>query len=87
MSNEAKWFPEGALADLPDIEAARDRYPIIGWNVEPGDVVYMLTLRAAGGVPVEHPWITRSSPFYGDDSLRGTKLFPISMRKLLVTRD
>ncbi|KXU37039.1 hypothetical protein AXE65_03980 [Ventosimonas gracilis] len=49
--NQAKWFPEGALADLPDIEAARENYPILGWEIEPGDVIcfHMLTLHAAAG--------------------------------------
>jgi len=48
---EAKWFPEGSLGDLPDIEADRSRYPILGWAVEPGDAVafHMLTLHAAAG--------------------------------------
>lgn len=52
MDHQAKWFPEGTLADLPDIEVDRNRFPIIGWDVEPGDVVCfnMLTLHAAGGV-------------------------------------
>jgi len=51
MSNEAKWFPEGSLADLPDIEAQRSNYRVIGWALEPGDVVafQMLTLHAAAG--------------------------------------
>jgi ectoine hydroxylase-related dioxygenase (phytanoyl-CoA dioxygenase family) len=48
---EAKWFPEGALGDLPDIEADRSRHPILGWALEPGDAVafHMLTLHAAAG--------------------------------------
>jgi ectoine hydroxylase-related dioxygenase (phytanoyl-CoA dioxygenase family) len=48
---EAKWFPEGALGELPDIEADRSRYPILGWALEPGDAVafHMLTLHAAAG--------------------------------------
>jgi ectoine hydroxylase-related dioxygenase (phytanoyl-CoA dioxygenase family) len=52
MSNEAKWFPEGTLADLPDIDAQRSIYRVVGWALEPGDVVafQMLTLHAAGGV-------------------------------------
>ena len=51
MASEAKWFPEGTLADLPDIEADRDAFPILGWALEPGDAVFfhMLTLHAAGG--------------------------------------
>ena len=49
--NQAKWFPEGTLGELPDIDSKRDRFPIIGWDVEPGDIVcfHMLTLHAARG--------------------------------------
>ena len=52
MSAEAKWFPQGTLAELPDIDSHRDEYRILGWDVEPGDVVafQMLTLHAARGV-------------------------------------
>jgi ectoine hydroxylase-related dioxygenase (phytanoyl-CoA dioxygenase family) len=52
MDNEAKWFPEGSLADLPDIEADRAVHPIVGWALEPGDMVCfnMLTLHASSGV-------------------------------------
>jgi ectoine hydroxylase-related dioxygenase (phytanoyl-CoA dioxygenase family) len=49
---QARWFPEGSLADLPDIEADRGAFRILGWQLEPGDAVcfHMLTLHAAGGV-------------------------------------
>jgi ectoine hydroxylase-related dioxygenase (phytanoyl-CoA dioxygenase family) len=52
MDAEARWFPEGSLTELPDIDADPDAYPIVGWELEPGDAVYfhMLTLHAAGGV-------------------------------------
>ncbi len=51
MDNEAKWFPEGSLEELPDIEGDRGGFEILAWELEPGDVVYfhMLTLHAAGG--------------------------------------
>ena len=51
MDHQAKWFPEGSLADMPDIEADRAAHPILGWAVEPGDVVcfHMLALHGAGG--------------------------------------
>lgn len=47
----ARWFPEGALAEVPDIEADRAAFPILGWALEPGDCVAfsMLVLHAAGG--------------------------------------
>jgi ectoine hydroxylase-related dioxygenase (phytanoyl-CoA dioxygenase family) len=52
LDAQAKWFPEGSLADLPDIEANRERYRILGWALEPGDAVcfHMLTLHASAGV-------------------------------------
>lgn len=52
LSDEARWFPEGSLAELPDIEGRRSEFPVIGWAVEPGDVIafHMLALHASGGV-------------------------------------
>ena len=52
MDAQARWFPEGSLADLPDIDAQRAAYRILGWALEPGDAVcfHMLTLHAAAGV-------------------------------------
>ena len=69
MDDQAKWFPEGTLADLPDIEAARERYPIIGWEVEPGDVVcfHMLTLHASAGTGSGGRRRVFSVRFLGDD--------------------
>ncbi|MCB5364156.1 phytanoyl-CoA dioxygenase family protein [Pusillimonas sp. CC-YST705] len=67
--NQAKWFPEGTLADLPDIEAAREKYRILGWEIEPGDVVcfHMLTLHGAGGVAEDRRRRVFSVRFLGDD--------------------
>ena len=69
MDNQAKWFPEGSLADLPDIEAARENYPIIGWEVNPGDIVcfHMLTLHSAGGVETHRRRRVFSVRFLGED--------------------
>jgi ectoine hydroxylase-related dioxygenase (phytanoyl-CoA dioxygenase family) len=52
LDAQAKWFAEGTLADLPDIEADRGRYRILGWALAPGDAVcfHMLTLHATAGV-------------------------------------
>ncbi len=69
MDQRARWFPEGSLADLPDIEAARPQHPILGWEVEPGDVVcfHMLALHAAGGVDGDRRRRVFSVRFIGDD--------------------
>ena len=70
MDNQAKWFPEGSLQDMPDIEADRAAHPILGWNITPGDVVcfHMLTLHGAGGF--EGPGRRRvfSVRFMGEDT-------------------
>ena len=52
LEGEAKWFREGTLSELPDIEADRSAFRILGWELEPGDAVFfsMLTLHAASGV-------------------------------------
>jgi ectoine hydroxylase-related dioxygenase (phytanoyl-CoA dioxygenase family) len=69
MDQQAKWFPEGSLADLPDVEAQRAELPILGWAVEPGDVVcfHMLALHAAGPVDADRRRRVFSVRFLGDD--------------------
>ena len=69
MDNQARWFPEGSLQELPDIEADRDAHEIVGWQLEPGDGVFfhMLTLHAAGGVGGDRRRRAFSVRFIGDD--------------------
>jgi ectoine hydroxylase-related dioxygenase (phytanoyl-CoA dioxygenase family) len=69
MDAQAKWFPEGSLAELPNIEGARDAYPILGWEIEPGDAVcfHMLMLHAARGVTGSNRRRVFSVRFLGDD--------------------
>lgn len=70
MDAQARWFPEGALADRPDIEANRAAYRILGWPLEPGDAVcfHMLTLHASGGVSGGQRRRVFSVRFLGDDA-------------------
>lgn len=46
-------FEEGALEEVPDIDADRAAWPIVGWPMQPGDAVAfnMLTLHGAAGSP------------------------------------
>jgi ectoine hydroxylase-related dioxygenase (phytanoyl-CoA dioxygenase family) len=69
LNNEAKWFPAGTLTELPDIEARRADFPIIGWAVEPGDVVAfnMLTLHGSAGVEPGRRRRVFSLRMIGDD--------------------
>ena len=70
LDEEAKWFPEGSLEELPDIDADPGRFRILGWALEPGDAVFfhMLTLHAAGGVPGTRRRRAFSVRFLGDDA-------------------
>jgi ectoine hydroxylase-related dioxygenase (phytanoyl-CoA dioxygenase family) len=69
LDDQARWFPEGALADLPDIEADRAAWPILGWALTPGDAVafHMLTLHGAGGAAPGQTRRVFSARFLGDD--------------------
>jgi ectoine hydroxylase-related dioxygenase (phytanoyl-CoA dioxygenase family) len=67
MDLQARWFPEGSLRDLPDIESARSDYPIVGWELEPGDMIcfHMLALHASAGTTNRRRVF--SVRFLGDD--------------------
>ena len=53
LTSEARWFPEGSLAELPDIDAARDSYDIRRYRLAPGDAIFFdfLTVHGAPGFP------------------------------------
>ena len=53
LSGEARWFPEGTLAELPDIEADRSAFDIRQFGLAPGDAVFFdfLTVHGAPGFP------------------------------------
>jgi ectoine hydroxylase-related dioxygenase (phytanoyl-CoA dioxygenase family) len=80
MDRRAKWFPEGSLAELPDIDTARDRYNILGWELEPGDVVcfHMLALHAAAGVDGDRRRRVFSVRFLGDDMTHAPRDWTVS---------
>jgi len=51
FDDRALVFDEGTFEEVPDVEAHRDAYEILGWELDPGDAVAfnMLTLHAAAG--------------------------------------
>jgi ectoine hydroxylase-related dioxygenase (phytanoyl-CoA dioxygenase family) len=53
LAGEAKWFREGSLAELPDIEADRGAFDIRRYDLEPGDAIFFdfLTVHGAPGFP------------------------------------
>jgi ectoine hydroxylase-related dioxygenase (phytanoyl-CoA dioxygenase family) len=75
MTEEAKWFPEGTMSEIPDIEADRDAFDILAWGLEPGDVVFfhMLTIHHAYGVPGTRRRRAFSLRFLGDDMVHAPR--------------
>ncbi len=53
MLGEAKWFPEGSLAEIPDIQADRAAFDIRRYDLHPGDAVFFdfLSVHGAPGFP------------------------------------
>ena len=51
VEKEARWFPEGTLEEVPDIDQDRDSFQIRSWELEPGDAICFsfLSLHAAPG--------------------------------------
>jgi ectoine hydroxylase-related dioxygenase (phytanoyl-CoA dioxygenase family) len=64
---QAKWFPEGSLQELPRIDRSQK---ILSWALEPGDCVafHMLTLHAASGVGPTQQRRVFSARYIGDDA-------------------
>jgi ectoine hydroxylase-related dioxygenase (phytanoyl-CoA dioxygenase family) len=69
MDQQARWFPEGSLADLPDINKHREQHRILAWELEPGDLVcfHMLALHASAGVDADRRRRVFSVRMLGDD--------------------
>jgi ectoine hydroxylase-related dioxygenase (phytanoyl-CoA dioxygenase family) len=70
LAREARWFPDGTLAEIPDIDAGREAFPILGWALEPGDCVafHMLTLHGSPGVRGPSRRRVFSARFLGEDA-------------------
>jgi len=69
LDDRAAWFPEGTLAETPDFDDDPERWPVIGWALEPGDAVFfnMLTVHGAGGVDGPDRRRALSVRMLGDD--------------------
>ncbi|MCB0968484.1 MAG: phytanoyl-CoA dioxygenase family protein [Ilumatobacter sp.] len=79
LDDQAAWFPEGSLAEMPDFAAdnANDpgRWRVLGWELEPGDAVFfnMLTVHGAGGVSRTNRRRVLSVRFLGDDMVHAPR--------------
>jgi len=75
LDGQAKWFPEGSLVEMPDFAADPERFPVIGWELEPGDAVFfhMLTVHGSGGVSGSTRRRVLSVRFLGDDMVHAVR--------------
>lgn len=80
LDAQARWFPEGSLAELPDIAADPEQFPVIGWELEPGDVVcfHMQILHTAAGNPGPGRRRVLSLRFLGDDMVHAPRAWTTS---------
>ncbi len=70
LSGEARWFPEGSLAELPDIEADRAAFDIRRYELAPGDAICFdfLTVHGAPGFPFAGRRRVLSLRYLSDDA-------------------
>lgn len=75
LDGQAKWFPDGALAELPDLAADPERFRVMAWALEPGDAIFfhMLSLHGAAGVDGRHRRRVLSVRFLGDDMVHAPR--------------
>ena len=75
LDAQAKWFPEGALAEPPDYDADPERFPVRAWALQPGDAVFfhMLTVHGAGGVSGGTRRRVLSVRFLGEDMVHAPR--------------
>jgi ectoine hydroxylase-related dioxygenase (phytanoyl-CoA dioxygenase family) len=55
LNREARWFREGSLAELPDIDARPEAHDIRRFELAPGDAIFFdfLTVHGAPGFPFD----------------------------------
>ncbi len=67
----APLYKDGRLPRLPNIESERDKWDIVSWAVEPGDVLIFHPAMLHGGAPTHAGGRRRtlSLRFFGDDAV------------------
>jgi ectoine hydroxylase-related dioxygenase (phytanoyl-CoA dioxygenase family) len=63
------------MSEIPNIEADRDSFEILGWGLQPGDAVFfhMLTTHHSYGVPGANRRRAFSLRFLGDDMVHAPR--------------
>ncbi len=80
LDEQAKWFPEGSLEEMPDFAADPQRWRVLAWELEPGDAVFfnMLTAHSSGGVEGPNRRRVLSLRFLGDDMVHAPRRWTTS---------
>ena len=80
LDEQARWFPEGSLAEVPDMEADPPPYPTRRWALEPGDLVafHMATLHRAGPASSGDDRRVVSLRYVGDDAVHAPRAWTTS---------
>lgn len=69
LDQQAKWFPEGSLTEMPDFEAERTMHTIVSADLQLGDCIafHMLAVHGAPGVSGTNRRRVFSLRLLGDD--------------------
>jgi ectoine hydroxylase-related dioxygenase (phytanoyl-CoA dioxygenase family) len=80
LDEQAKWFPEGSLAEIPDIDGDPGAYDIRQWQLGPGDAIFFnfLTVHGAPGFPFDHQRRVVSFRYLGGDARHAVRPWPTS---------
>ena len=80
LDEQARWFPEGSLAEIPDMDADPPAFPTRCWAMEPGDLVafHMATLHRAGPAPPDRDRRVVSLRYVGDDVVHAPRAWTTS---------
>jgi ectoine hydroxylase-related dioxygenase (phytanoyl-CoA dioxygenase family) len=80
LRGEARWFPEGTLAELPDIDADRGAFDIRRFALEPGDAIFFdfLTVHGAPGFPYQGRRRILSLRYLSADARHAPRRWPTS---------
>ncbi|MEL6982594.1 MAG: phytanoyl-CoA dioxygenase family protein [Actinomycetota bacterium] len=80
LDEQAKWFPEGSLAEIPDIEADRSAYDIRQWQLSPGDALFFSfeSVHCAPGFPFDHRRRVVSFRYLSGEARHAVRPWPTS---------
>lgn len=80
LDERAKWFPEGSLAEIPDIEADRSAYDIRQWQLSPGDALFFSfeSVHSAPGFPFEQRRRVVSLRYLSGEARHAVRPWPTS---------